>query len=323
MGGGVVERCQGEEDSGRACQWDLAADIPEVERGALGRIEGEGDEGIEIFGAGDFAFDDELLIVDFQCDLFEILVLRRIEDVPHQIAEVGLGDVFQAFGHDGDFFRPHLLDVFAGDDFFLGSLREQLHVIVGVFDEPAGDQAIVLSLNDGVFVTFADDLIGVDDVGEKRIEGRAADAGEIGADGGAFVVEGVANEAGFGGEGVAGVEVDGAVEDDLFFGGDELGFFGGSFAEGTDGFGEQGEEVFVSLARDGANGGERDVGGGDGFSLVAFEQFAGPLNAGGHDFGNRAAGVGGEILPILYDLVGGFVAAQFVECADQLEFQCF
>ena len=133
-----------------------------------------------------------------------------------------------------------------------------------VLDESAGKTAAVFGLDDRVLVTGADDLVGVDDVGEQGVNGRTADTGEVGADVHAFAEEGVADEAGFLQEGVAGVVIDGAVEHDEFFGGDEFLLVGVGLAEAADGRREDRLELFVLLVRERAVRGVGDVFDGDG-----------------------------------------------------------
>ena len=118
-----------------------------------------------------------------------------------------------------------------------------------------------------------------------------------------------------------GREVDGAVEDDVLLLGDEFELLLGAFAEGADVGGQQAHESGVVVLPHRADGGDGDVGEGYGLALHAVHQADRPLDAGGHHFGDRAAGVGGEGRPLLEHGVGGVFAAEFSEGADEFELE--
>src|SRR5437899_1614699 len=165
------------------------------------------------------------------------LVLRRVEDVPDQVAEIGVGHLFKAFGHDRHFAHAQFRDVGPGHYFLLRPGREEFHARFGLLDQPSVDQAAILGFDFHVLIAFADDLVWVDDVGQKRVERGATHAGEVRADFGAFTVHFVADETYSPGDFVAGVDVRLAAQDDLPLPGDEFEFVGVGSAEPADGVG--------------------------------------------------------------------------------------
>ena len=46
------------------------------------------------------------------------IVLGRVEDVPDEVAEIGVGHLFEPFGHEGQFAGARFVDVGACDDEF-------------------------------------------------------------------------------------------------------------------------------------------------------------------------------------------------------------
>jgi hypothetical protein len=251
-------------------------------------------------------------------------VLRRSEDVPDEVAKLVVGDLFEALGHEREVADGTGFDVVFGDDDFVGADVDEGDAGVGFIDEAAVEGAAVVGIDGDVFVALPDDLVGIDDVDQERVEGGAAHAGEIGANSGALAVEFMTDQTEGGGQLATALEVGLASECGLAFFGDDTELVGIGIAYAAeDGLGAAGEPAGVGMGLDhGADGGGGDIMGGDEFMLESIEERRDPAGSSDEDVGYFASKGGREVVPAFEQRVWHTVTAQFAKGPDAGDGQC-
>jgi hypothetical protein len=169
----------------------------------------------------------------------------------------------------------------------------------GVFDDASGEGAAVLGTDGEVFVAVADDLVGIDHVGEDGIEITAAAADEVWAHLLAAAVELMADHAGGGEDEFAIGEIGLAGEAGLFLLGDERLHVIGGILPGAEDFEGLIADGFVLAGGEGTADGNGEAGGADFAFGDGIEHGLGPGGAGAEGFERGDANVevfGGGLL---------------------------
>jgi hypothetical protein len=191
-----------------------------------------------------------------------------MQDVKNQVSEILVRDLFETLGHDREFADAQAFDIGPCDHLFLRARGEELDAGIGAFDQTTADAAAILGFDHDVFVAFADDLVGIDDIRQKGIEARSANAGEIGTNVRAFTVEFVADEAGFLDQLMAGLDIRRTSSEDhffLFF--NDLLFVRIRRTDAPNHLGGASAEKLVPRFGQRANGGHRQLDRGNGFGF--------------------------------------------------------
>src|SRR4030095_2190645 len=142
------------------------------------------------------------------------VVLRRIENVPDQIAELGVRPLLQSFRHNGEFTNSGRRDVRLGHDILFRASGEKFNSRVRVLNQTPTQGAPILRFNLDVLVALADDLIGIDDIGEQRIECGAPNASQVRPNIGAFAMQLVTRQTGTLGYFMTSIQIRKAVKND-------------------------------------------------------------------------------------------------------------